>query len=79
MAVEVFFVHKDAKFVRDEKRKIYRLIRQDPKTVVIQPVMIQLSVGLSEHVRALRVMRAEVRKEEREYSRKLRNVRKRKP
>lgn len=69
VAGEVFFFREDAKFVLDEKRKMYRLIKHDPKTVVIQPVMVPISVGPSEHVRALRVMRAEVRKEEREYSR----------
>jgi hypothetical protein len=68
-AGEVFFLRKDATSVRDEKRRMYRLIKQNPKNVVIQPVMVPISVGPSEHVRALRVMRAEVRKEEREYSR----------
>ena len=58
---EVFFVRKDAKFVQQQERELLATIghAEDAKKIKVQPVMIPIYGGASEHVRALRMMNKE--------------------
>src|ERR1700721_283590 len=60
---EVFFVKADADFVAKKQRRLRKLGGYDKIEVHVQPVMVPRSDGGRPHVRALRIMRDEERRE----------------